>query len=183
MPAKKHVVVKSIEEFTPVGVTCFPNLFETEVDALGNDTNKYNTMLVFSESQDLSKVEALINQVKEEAFPGVDDSELTLPIKDNAVKAHLGFPFDKPGSFLKVNTIYKPVVVDVNAEQVIDPNEVYAGAYGRARAHAFSWDIAGGDKGISLRFSGYQKRKEGKRLAGGSSFSAFEEDEGVDDLL
>lgn len=183
MPAKKHVSIKSEEVFSPVGVTCFPNLFETEKDQLGNDTNKFNTMLVFSDTSDLSKVEALIDQVKGEAFPGADDSELTLPIKNNSVKAHLGFPFDKEGSFFKVSTMFKPIIVDTGAEQVIDQNEIYAGCYGRVKVHAFSWDISGGEKGISLRFSGYQKRKEGKRLAGGSSFKAFEDDEGVDDLL
>lgn len=184
MPAKKqHVSERSYEVLTPLGTTCFPSLFETETDQNGGDTGKYVATLVFKSGVDLSKLEACINEVREKAFPGVDPSDLKMPFKDNSMKEHLGSPFDKPGVNIKFNSQFKPGVFDADKNEIIDRNQIYAGVSGRAYVHAYSWDISGGSKGVSLRFSGFQKWGDGDRLdGGGRGFPAITESD-VADLL
>lgn len=75
--------------------------------------------------------------------------------------------------FMNANSKRRPGVVGKNPKQIIDdPEEFYAGSYGRASVNFFAYDFKG-KKGVGCQINNLQKLREGDRLDGGKS--AFED--------
>ena len=62
---------------------------------------------------------------------------------------------------LKVRSKQKPVVVDKDGNAIIDPAEVYGGAYGRASITFFGYNTAG-SKGVGAALLAVQKLHDGE---------------------
>lgn len=81
----------------------------------------------------------------------------------------------------------RPGIVDRNRKEIIDPEQVYSGCYGRADVNFYAFNVSG-NKGVACGLNNIQKVKEGEPLSGvNDAASAFddnfkyEEDEDDDD--
>lgn len=78
-----------------------------------------------------------------------------------------------------INAIAKnrrPGIVDKNRKEIIDPEVVYSGCYGRADINFYAFN-AGGSKGIACGLNNVQKIKEGEPLSGvNDPTKAFDDD-------
>ena len=82
---------------------------------------------------------------------------------------------------LQVSSKRKPDVADAALNPVIDPEELYSGAYYRVACRAYAWTHATGGKGISFSLETVQKVKDGEPLGGGGGkaeedFANFKEE-------
>ena len=62
-------------------------------------------------------------------------------------------------------------MVDKHLNDIIDPNEVYSGCYGRASINFYAFN-SNGNKGIACGLNNIQKLLDGEPLGGRSSASS-----------
>ena len=79
--------------------------------------------------------------------------------------------------FLNANSTRKPGIVDKDLNEILDPDEVYSGCWGRVSINFYPFNT-NGNKGVGAGLNNVQKLKDGERL-GGSAASA--EDDFSDD--
>lgn len=70
--------------------------------------------------------------------------------------------------FLNARSKQKPRVVDLNRQDILDPSEIYSGAYYRVALNFYPYDV-NGNRGIGCGLGNVQKVADGERLGGGSS--------------
>lgn len=70
--------------------------------------------------------------------------------------------------FINANSSNKPGVVDANVAPILDREEFYSGAFGRASVTFYAYS-ANGNKGIACGLQNIQKTEDGERLSGGAS--------------
>lgn len=80
---------------------------------------------------------------------------------------------------ITVSSKQKPIVVDANRQEIIDPNEVYSGCYGRVAMNFYGYN-SNGNKGISAGLQSVQKLTDGEPL-GGARGSADDFNDGFTD--
>lgn len=169
---------------TPKGRVSFPHLFEPDTMEGSNDA-KYSVTLLIpkSDKEGLSRVAAAVQAAIEDGIPakwgGKKPAKLKLPLSDGDEIADAR-PEAAGCMVLKLSSSAKkpkPGIVDKNREPIDDPNDVYAGCYGRASAFMLAYDTAG-SRGVTCILKHFQKLAEGEPLAGGSS-AAEDFDDGV----
>lgn len=79
--------------------------------------------------------------------------------------------------FLSANSKDRPMIVDENRQEIIDPREFYSGCYGRASLNFYAFDTRG-NKGIAVALNSIQKLRDGDSLGGGYTKASLEEDFG-----
>ena len=71
----------------------------------------------------------------------------------------------------------RPGVVDSDLQPILDPDELYSGAYYRASINPFAWDHPTGGKGVSFGLNNVMKTRDGEPFSGRKSadedFKAF----------
>ena len=65
--------------------------------------------------------------------------------------------------FLNANGTQKPGIVDENLNEILDPEEVYSGCWGRASISFYAFNT-NGNKGVGVGLNNIQKLKDGDRL-------------------
>lgn len=80
------------------------------------------------------------------------------------------------------NSTQKPGIVDKDLNEILDPDEVYSGCWGRASINFFPFNTSG-NKGIGVGLNNIQKLKDDERLgaARASAESDFGDDEYEDE--
>lgn len=81
--------------------------------------------------------------------------------------------------FLNCNSTQKPGIVDKDLNEILDPDEVYSGCWGRASINFFPFNT-NGNKGIGVGLNNIQKLKDDDRL--GAARASAESDFGGDDF-
>lgn len=70
----------------------------------------------------------------------------------------------------------RPGIVDKNRKEIIDPEVVYSGCYGRADINFYAFNVSG-NKGVACGLNNIQKIKEGEPLSGvNNAENAFDDD-------
>ena len=69
--------------------------------------------------------------------------------------------------FLNANSTQKPGIVDKDLVEIIDPEEVYSGCYGRASINFYAFN-SNGNRGIACGLNNLQKIRDGEPLGGKS---------------
>ena len=84
--------------------------------------------------------------------------------------------------FLNANSTQKPGIVDKDLNEILDPDEVYSGCWGRASINFYPFSV-NGNKGIGVGLNNVQKLKDGEHLgaARASAESDFDDDFEDDD--
>lgn len=122
-------------------------------------------------------VEAAIQEGISSKWNGKKPANLKLPLRDGDIdreddEACAGM------MFLNANSTQKPGIVDKDLVEILDPDEVYSGYYGRASISFYPFNV-NGNRGVGVGLNNIQKLYEGERL-GGSRASA--EDDFSDDF-
>lgn len=95
-------------------------------------------------------------------------------LRDGAAKTGLE-GFGEGTRFANLTTTFKPGLVDLNGDDVIDPSRIWAGCRFRATINAYGYANRG--KGVALGLMNLQFVGEGPRLDGrGSAADDFSED-------
>ena len=122
-------------------------------------------------------IEAAIQEGISSKWNGKKPANLKLPLRDGDIdreddEACAGM------MFLNANSTQKPGIVDKDLVEILDPDEVYSGCYGRASISFYPFNV-NVNRGVGVGLNNIQKLSEGERL-GGSRASA--EDDFSDDF-
>lgn len=136
---------------------------------------KYSAALLIPKSDKvtINKIKAAIEAAKEAGkakLGGKIPANLKLPLRDGDVER----PDDEVYAghyFINASAKTKPGIVNIDAEPIMNQDEVYSGCYGRASITFYAFN-ANGNKGIACGLNHIMKVKDGEPLGGRSSAEA-----------
>lgn len=67
------------------------------------------------------------------------------------------------------SSLYQPNCVDRSLQPIIDPNELYSGAWYKVAVSVYIWNHPTGGKGYSVGLQNVQKVKDDEKFGGGSA--------------
>ena len=153
---------------TPVGILCFPNVFEARAfDERSKE--EYSAILVFPKGTDIS---LLVAKVKECAAAAGLKSGARNPIHDGNEKVADWGEIFRDAKFIRISSQYQPSVVDASKHDILDKKQVYSGVYARASVHCYSYDSKG-NSGVSIGLDAVQIVRDGEPLGGGAAAVAL----------
>jgi hypothetical protein len=159
---------------TPIGTLSFPNLFSPRPRAPGGDPVYQCSILFNTDAQKDPAYEALKRAVREE----IDDkcgagksrdaqfmAGLRSPFRPTSEKQYSGY--DIPGGiFISPWTKSKPGLVDAVRNEIMVPEDIWAGQLVRATVSPFYYNTSG-NRGVSFALNNLQVcRTDGPRLDG-----------------
>ena len=83
--------------------------------------------------------------------------------------------------FLNANSVARPIIVDRNRQEILDPDEIYSGMYARFSLGFYAFN-SNGNRGIACGLNNVQKLADGEPLSGRSSPDEDFGDDYVDDV-
>ena len=167
----------------------YAHLFTPESDQNGGEP-VYSVKLLIPKS-DKATYQKLMEAIREarEAFCAKNGANALPPKPAHTI--HDGDQMKDDGSerapeekgcwVMNVKSKYKPVIVDINKQEILDPAEVYSGCYARVCINAYGYSRSG-KRGVSFRLMSVQKLADGEPL-GGTMGSANDFDDEYDDLM
>lgn len=161
----------------------YVNIFKSRAFREGQDA-KYSICLLIpkSDKKGLAKITAAMDEAVQEGirskWGGKMPKNLHLPLRDGDEERADEAPEYEGMMFLNANSNTKPGIVDKDLVQILDPDEVYSGCWGRASINFFAYD-SNGNRGVGVGLNNILKLSDGERL-GGSRASA--EDDFSDDF-
>jgi hypothetical protein len=119
-----------------------------------------------------------MEQIKEGFGPSTKPSTLTLPFKDAGEKEGVWNGFEKGHTYIKTWSNDKPGIVNAQRQEILLPEEVWAGQMVRANINPKWWSNSG-KKGVSFYLNHIQiVRTDLPRIDGKASASkAFDDGE------
>jgi hypothetical protein len=159
---------------TPIGILSFPVLFSPRPRAMGGEPVYQCSLLFDQDAQKDLGFEALRRGVREciDDANGAGKSQdkkflagIRSPFRQCSEKAYKGY--DIPGGvFISPWTKSRPGVVDAQRNEIIMPEDVWAGQLARATVAPFYYNQAG-NRGVSFALNNLQIcRADGTRLDG-----------------
>jgi hypothetical protein len=159
---------------TPIGVLSFPVLFSPRPRAPGGEPVFQCSLLFDENAQKDPAYQALRKAVRE----CIDDqwgqgksgdqsftSGLRSPFRKTSEKEYKGYDIPN-GIFISPWTKSRPGVVDPRRNEILTPEDVFAGQLARATVSPFAYNQAG-NKGVSFALNNIQICKmDGERLDG-----------------
>jgi hypothetical protein len=139
---------------TPYAVLAFPSLFQPRPKFGDSQDLVYQATLIFPPSSQTSTAykamqDAVIQQAKEGFGESVKMQTLMLPFKDAAEKSGTWNGFEPGHTYVKTWSSGKPGVVDARREDILLPEEVWAGQLVRANVTPKYWQNSG-KRGVSF---------------------------------
>lgn len=166
----------------------YVNIFNSRAFQSGQDA-KYSICLLIpkKDKTTLKKINAAIEEAIEDGISskwgGKKPARLKLPLRDGDEERAEEAPEYEGMYFLNANSSQKPGIVDADLNEILDPDEVYSGCWGRASINFYPFD-SNGNRGIGVGLNNIQKLIEDERL--GAARASAEEDFGdeldIDDL-
>ena len=145
---------------------------------------KYSVQLLIPKTDKtaLTLIENAINAAKQAGvsskWNGKKPANLKLPLRDGDE--------DRPEAreyagmyFLNANSTQKPGIVDQDLNEILDPDEVYSGCWGRASINFYAFN-SNGNRGVGVGLNNIQKLSDGERL--GAARASAESDFGGEDF-
>lgn len=148
----------------------YVNVFNSRSFSDGQDS-KYSICLLIpkEDKATIKKLQAAIDDAVEEGigskWNGKKPANLKLPLRDGDVERAEEAPEYEGMLFLNANSKQKPGIVDKDLNEILDPEELYSGCWGRASINFFAYN-SNGNKGIGVGLNNIQKLKDGERLGG-----------------
>lgn len=134
------------------------------------------------DTKTLKKIQAAMKSAAEEGistkFNGKKPSNLHMPLRDGDEERADEAPEYKGMYFFNCKSDRKPGIVDKDRNEILDPDEVYSGCWGRVSVNFYPYSV-NGNKGVAVGLNNVQKLKDDQRL-GGAAASA--EDDFNDDF-
>lgn len=148
----------------------YVNIFRSRAFSDGDDA-KYSICLLIpkEDKAGLAKIKKAIDEAVEEGirskWGGKMPKNLRLPLRDGDEERADEAPEYEGMMFLNANSNNKPGIVDKDLNEILDPDEVYSGCWGRASINFFPYDF-NGNRGVGAGLNNIQKLKDGERLGG-----------------
>jgi hypothetical protein len=153
----------------------YVNIFKSRAFTDGQEA-KYSICLLIpkKDKKTLDKIQEAIDEAIEqgisEKWGGKTPKNLHLPLRDGDEERADEAPEYAGMMFLNANNKSKPGIVDADLNEILDPDEVYSGSWGRASINFFAYDNHG-NRGVGVGLNNIQKLRDDERL-GGSRASA-----------
>lgn len=168
----------------------YVSIFKSRAFQSGQDA-KYSVCLLIPKKDKaaLKKIRAAIDEAIQEGIAskwgGKKPANLKLPLRDGDDERADEAPEYADMFFLNANSTQKPGIVDRDLNEILDPDEVYSGCWGRASINFYPFNT-NGNKGVGVGLNNIQKLKDDERLGAArasaeSDFGdSFEDDEDDD---
>jgi ssDNA-binding protein len=170
---------------TPYATLSFPQLFQPKPRAEGGDA-VFSAALIFSPAQQQSPAfkamqDACIAAAREKWGDRVPLKDVKMPFRDAAEKEGKYAGYTAGDIFINPWTKTKPGIVNAQRQDVLLPEEVWAGQLVRANLSPYAW-VNSGKKGVSFGLNHLQIVKvDMPRIDGRASASSAFDDGEVDD--
>jgi hypothetical protein len=136
----------------------------------GQETPKYSVSLIIPKTDEttLTAIRKAINtaatQGRDTKFGGKipPAANLSIPLRDGDTDRSEDAAYAN-SFFINAKSTLKPTVYDKNLNEIITPEEIYSGCYGRASVSFYPFNTKG-KRGIAAALIGIQKLKEGEPL-------------------
>lgn len=172
---------------TPYAILAFPSLFQPRARFEGAEQMAYQATLIFPPTSQKSPAykamqDAVILQAKEGFGETVKLNTITNPFKDAGEKAGVWNGFEPNHTYIKTWSTGKPGVVDAHRQDILLPEEVWAGQMVRANVTPKFWSNSG-KRGVTFYLNHIQViRTDTPRIDGKAPASkAFDDGEVVED--
>mgnify|MGYP002578955310 CR=1 FL=1 len=146
----------------------YVNIFKSRAFQAGQDA-KYSVCLLIpkEDKATIKKIKAAIDAAAQDGISskwgGKKPANLKLPLRDGDAERADEAPEYEGMYFLNCNSTQKPGIVDKDLNEILDPDEVYSGCWGRASINFFPFNT-NGNKGIGVGLNNIQKLKDDDRL-------------------
>ena len=156
----------------------YVNIFRSRAFHDGQDA-KFSICLLIPKSDraTVQKIKAAIEEAVQEGsvskWGGRKPGNLKLPLRDGDAERADENPEYKGMYFLNANSKTKPGIIDRDRNEILDPEEVYSGCWGRASINFYAFD-SHGNRGVGVGLNNIQKLKDGERL--GAARASAEDD-------
>lgn len=178
---------KTVTLVTPYATLSFPSLFQPKSIPGTDQEPKYSCALLFDaaaqQSPEYKKMqEAVVTVAKSKFGENVNFKGLRLPFTDAGEKSDKYKGYEDGIIVINVSSKQKPGIVDARKNDVLLPEQVYAGQLVRAQVVAYAYDKAG-NRGVSFGLNHVQIVKhDAPRIDGRvdpqNAFDAIEDGEG-----
>lgn len=160
----------------------YVNIFRSRAFTADQEA-KYSICLLIpkKDKATIAKLQAAIDEAVEDGIAskwgGKKPANLKLPLRDGDEERADEAPEYKGMYFLNANSTQKPGVVDKDVNEILDPDDVYSGCWGRASINFYAFNT-NGNRGIGVGLNNIQKLQDGDRL--GTARDSAENDFGDD---
>lgn len=148
----------------------YVNIFRSKSFQQGQDA-KYSICLLIPK-KDKKTIKAIKDAIEETIQEGITSkwggkkpANLHTPLRDGDEEKAEEQPEYEEMYFLNANSTTKPGIIDRDRNEILDPDEVYSGCWGRASINFFAYNNQG-NKGVGVGLNHIQKLSEGERLGG-----------------
>ena len=160
----------------------YVNIFRSRAFQSGQDEKYSVCLLIPKEDKATVKklreaIDAAVREGVSSKWGGKKPSGLKLPLRDGDEERADEAPEYKGMWFLNCNSTRKPGIVDRNLNEILDPEEVYSGCWGRASVNFFPYNTSG-NKGVGAGLNNIQKLSDDEHL--GAACASAEADFGDD---
>lgn len=151
----------------------YVNIFKSRAFTEGDDA-KYSMCVLIpkDDKKTLSKIKKALAEATEEGITskwgGKKPGNLHLPLRDGDEERAEENEEYEGMYFFNANSSKKPGIVDKDLNEVLDPDEVYSGCWGRVSVNFYPYEYKG-NKGIAVGLNNVQKIKDGDRLGGAAA--------------
>lgn len=165
----------------------YTNVWVPKASEEGKDP-KYSVSLIIpkSDTKTIEAIKAGIEAAIVEGIPtkfgGKRPTNLKYPLRDGDVERP-DKPEYKNAMFINVADKKAPGIVDKDRNEILNPEEFYAGCYGRATFRLYPFNADNKNKGVAAGLNNLQKLEDGDRFDGRTSAQDDFAEDFVDDPL
>lgn len=159
---------------TPIGILSFPNLFSPRARAPGGEP-VYQCSLLFDQAAQKDPAfaalkRAVLEEIDNKCGPGKSQDKqfmigMRSPFRPTAEKPYAGYEIEG-GVFISPWTKTKPGLVDAVRNEILVPEDLWAGQLVRATVSPFYYNNSG-NKGVSFALNNLQLCAAGTRRLDG----------------
>ncbi len=160
----------------------WPYLFEKRPNDDGEEKYEVLVQIPYDNKEAIERIEAAVDEAIRRGYSGelsdkstykkgTKESTLKLPLKDGADREgdDYGDLFAGYMYLTAKSGKRRPVVVDKNCQEILDPEEVYSGMIGAISVTVYPYNNR--SQGVGVQINHVQKRADGERISGGASVS------------
>lgn len=160
----------------------FPNLFEAKPVKINGKAvgDPVFSLTMLFDPGDLEPLKAKAIEVAQQAWPGRNLKELRFPFVRGEAEKDKADKKGKDGSFyegkvvVKTSSKYQPGVVGPDRQEIVNPSDIYSGAYYYAEVNVVAFTDPRGERdGVKCYLNFVMKYKDGDRIAGRSAADVF----------
>lgn len=159
----KEKKVNPLKVVTPKFRLSFPELFTAK--AFGDQDESYSIKMLFPKKTDLKPLREKLAMAAREKWGDQTPKNLNTPWVDGNTKDLDGY---EDMIVLSASSKFKPQVVGLDRNEILAPEDIYAGCYARAAIIAYAWEYTDPKtkkvmkRGVSFRLESVQKLEDGE---------------------